>query len=107
VSLDGPGFHVEIDALDSAARGITQSVRDQDAFELRGLCGDVTLYGHAGVHDVLMDFCVSWSDGLDVLTDDADAIGDSLTRVANTYRSVDEAAARAMTADPGMAGIDG
>jgi hypothetical protein len=49
VSLDRPGFHVEIDALDSAARGITQSVHDQDTFELSGLCGDVTLYGHAGV----------------------------------------------------------
>jgi hypothetical protein len=43
VSLDGPEFHVEIDALDSAARGITQSVHDQDTFELSGLCGDVTL----------------------------------------------------------------
>jgi hypothetical protein len=107
MSLDGPGFHVEIDALDGAARGITQSVHDQDTFELRGLCGDVTLYGHAGVHDALMEFCVRWSDGLDVLTDDADGISDSLTRVANTYRSVDEAAARAMTADPGVAGVDG
>jgi hypothetical protein len=107
VSLDGPGFHVEIDALDIAARGTTQSVHDQDTFELSGLCGDVTLYGHAGVHDALMDFCVRWSDGLDVLTEDADVIGDSLTRVANAYRSVDEAAARAMTADPGMADMDG
>lgn len=107
MNLDGPGFYVEIDALENAARGIAQTVHDQDSFELGELCGDIALYGHAGVHDGLMEFCVFWSGGLDVLTDDADAIGDSLTRVANTYRSVDGTAARAMTIDPGKAVVDG
>lgn len=62
-AVDGPGFHVDVEAVDEAARGITQSVQDQDNFELRGLCGDADLYGHAGVHDALMDFAVRWSDG--------------------------------------------
>lgn len=49
--LDGPGFHIDADKVDEAARGIQDSVHDQDNFELRGLCGDLELYGHAGVHD--------------------------------------------------------
>lgn len=36
-AVDGPGFHVDVEAVDEAARGITQSVQDQDNFELRGL----------------------------------------------------------------------
>lgn len=63
-------------------------MQDQDNFALRGLCGDAALYGHAPLHDALMDFCVRWSDGLDVLTDDAGQIGDALTRVSNAYRAV-------------------
>jgi hypothetical protein len=107
MNLDGPGFHVEVDALDVAAKGITQTVHDQDAFKLSRLYGDATLYNHAGLHDALSEFCQRWSDSLEALTDDADAIGEGLTRVANVYRSVDATAARAMTDDPGLAGLDG
>ena len=105
--MDGPGFHVDLDKLDEAATGIRQSVDDQDNFELRGLCGDSEMYGHVGVHDALMDFCVRWSDGLDVLTDDAGAIGDALTRAATAYRGIDDATARTLGADPGERAVEG
>ncbi|HKS43682.1 MAG TPA: hypothetical protein VJT49_00945 [Amycolatopsis sp.] len=49
-----------------------------------------------------MEFSVRWSDGLDVLTDDAGQIADALSRVSNAYRAVDEAAARTMPNDPGL-----
>jgi hypothetical protein len=107
VVLDGPGWHVDVDEIDEAANGIRDSVRDQDSFELRGLCGDADLYGHPGVHDALMDFCVRWSDSLDTLTDDAGTIGDALSRVSHAYRTVDEAAARSMPSDPGAGAVDG
>lgn len=105
--LDGAGWHVDVDKIDEAAKGIRGSVRDQDNFELRGLCGDADLYGHSGVHDALMDFCVRWSDGLDTLTGDAGTVGDALARVSQAYRTVDEAAAGSMPRDPGAGAVDG
>lgn len=104
--LDGPGFHVDVDAVDEAARGVSESVRDQDNFELRGLCGDPDLYGHAGLHEALLDYCVKWSDGLDVLTDDAGEIGDALSKAVQAYRGIDEAVARTLTSDPGTGAIE-
>lgn len=105
--MDGPAFHVDVDRVDEAATGIKQSVDDQDNFELRGLCGDSELYGHARVHDALMDFCVRWSDGLDTLTDDAGAIGDALARATQAYRGIDQATIKTLTSDPGVQAVDG
>jgi hypothetical protein len=48
-----------------------------------------------------MDFCVRWSDGLDTLTEDAEAISDVLTKVAQAYRTNDDAAAQTLKIDPG------
>ncbi|WIX79213.1 hypothetical protein QRX50_49185 [Amycolatopsis carbonis] len=95
-----------MDKLDEAATGIRQSVDDQENFELRGLCGDSSLYGHSGVHDALMDFCARWSDGLDTLTDDIGAIADTLSRATRAYRAIDDAATRSLTADPGEGAVD-
>jgi hypothetical protein len=105
--VDGPGFHVDVDTVAEAGTGITQSVTDQENFELRGLCGDSALYGHQGLHDALMDFCVRWSDGLDVLADDAGKIGAALTRAADAYRGIDDASARTLGGDPGQGAVDG
>jgi hypothetical protein len=105
MALDGPGFHVDVDSVDEAAMGITQSVQDQENFQLRGLCGDARLYGHAGLHDALTEFCVRWSDGLDTLTEDAAAIGDTLSRAAQVYRAVDETAAGSLRSDPGVGAV--
>jgi hypothetical protein len=99
--MDGPGFHVELDKLDEAATGIRQSIDGQESFELRNLCGSSDVYGHSGLHDSLMDFCVRWSDGLDTLTEDAEAISDVLTKVTQAYRANDDAAARTLKIDPG------
>ncbi|MDT8910037.1 hypothetical protein [Amycolatopsis sp. PS_44_ISF1] len=105
MSVNGPGFDVDVDVLDNAGKGINQSVHDQETFALRGLCGDAELYGHAGVHSALADFCARWSTGLNTLTDDAGVIGDCLTHAADAYRGIDEAAAQHLPADPGTAAI--
>ncbi|WP_336158618.1 hypothetical protein [Amycolatopsis sp. VC5-11] len=104
--VDGPGFHIDVDKVAEAGSGISRSVTDQQGFQLRGLCGDVELYGHQGVHDGLMDFCTRWSDGLDILTDDADKIGATLTRAANAYRGIDDATARTLRTDPGQQAVN-
>lgn len=36
--LDEPGFHVDVDKVDEAARGIHDSVQDQDNFALCAAC---------------------------------------------------------------------
>ena len=105
--FDGPGFHVDVAAVEEAASGITQSVADQDSFELADLCGPAEMYGHGGLHGALETFCGRWSEGLDVLTGDAEAIGEALTEVAGVYRGVDEAEARALSGDPGVEAADG
>ncbi|UOZ08579.1 hypothetical protein [Amycolatopsis sp. WQ 127309] len=105
--MDGPGFHVDVEKVEEAASGIQRSVSDQESFALRGLCGDTALYGHGGLHDALMNFCVRWSDGLDTLTDDAGVISDVLGRAAGAYRAVDAAAAGSLKADPAEQAVDG
>lgn len=104
--VDGPGFHVDVEKVAEAGNGISRAVTDQDNFELRGLCGDSDLYGHDALHGALMDFCVRWSEGLDVLTDDAGAIGQALTNAANAYRCIDDATARTLGTDPGQGPVD-
>ncbi|MET8847758.1 hypothetical protein [Amycolatopsis sp. NPDC004625] len=92
---------MQLDKLDEAAKGIRQSIDGQESFKLRNLCGNSDVYGHSGLHDALMDFCVRWSDGLDMLIEDADAISGVLAKSAQAYRANDEAAARSLKIDPG------
>jgi hypothetical protein len=100
--VDGPGFHVDIDVMDSAAKSMGEIVHDQDSFELRGLCGESSLYGHDGVHDALADLCGRWSVGLDALSDRARELGHLLSTAANAYRDVEHSNTAVLTADPGL-----
>jgi hypothetical protein len=105
--MDGPRFHVDIPKVEEAAEGVATSVEGQHDFRLKRLPGRPEMYGNAELGDALGDFCDRWSDGLDILTEDARAISDALTRVARSYRTTDEAVARTMTADPAMRAVDG
>lgn len=88
--MDGLGFHVDLDAVEAAARGIRDTIRDHDSIEVRNICGAVELYGHTGLHGAFSDFCARWNDGIDQLVDDVGIIGESLSAAAASYRSVDE-----------------
>ncbi|NBH10965.1 hypothetical protein [Amycolatopsis sp. SID8362] len=99
--MDGPGFHVDIEALASASKSMGDIVHDQDSFELRGLCGEPGLYGHNGVHDALAELCGRWSVGLDALSDRASDLGDLLGKAAAAYRAVEHSNADALKSDPG------
>ena len=105
--MDGPQFHVDIAKLEEAANGIADSVAGQHDFTLNRLPGPSDMYGNGELHDAMRDYCDRWSDGLDILTDDANTISDALSRAARAYRAVDEAAAARLTTDPGRSAVDG
>jgi hypothetical protein len=105
--MDGPGFHVEIGTLASASAGIEESVADQKGSALSHLDRAESVYGHAGLHKSMENFCDRWSDGIDILTKDAKAIGDVLGKVAQAYQAADQAAAGRLTTDPGKPVVDG
>jgi hypothetical protein len=104
--MDGPGFHVEIGVLESAAAGIRQSVADQRGSALEDLDGRTASYGHDGLHAAMETFCDRWNEGLDILIGDADAIGDILRTAAGAYREADATAAGRLTTDPGVQAVD-
>jgi hypothetical protein len=104
--MDGPGFHVEIGVLESAAAGIRQSVADQQGSALEDLDGGAATYGHDGVRGAMQTFCDRWNEGLDILIKDAEAIGDILGKAAQAYRDADAAAAGRLTTDPGLRAVD-
>ncbi|WP_329072549.1 hypothetical protein [Amycolatopsis sp. NBC_01480] len=99
--MDGPGFHVEVDVLESASTSMGEIVHDQSSFQLRGLCGEPPLYGHDGVHGALAEFCGRWSVGLDALADRAGDLGDLLGKAAKAYRGVEHSNTAALKDDPG------
>ncbi|MGH3972568.1 MAG: hypothetical protein ACRDS9_04480 [Pseudonocardiaceae bacterium] len=105
MTLDGPGFHVEIEALEDASKSMIEALEDQDKFELSDLCGPSEMYGHGGVHTGFSDFCQRWSVGLDALCDRARAMGYKLRDAATVYREVDAANARTLTADPALEAV--
>jgi hypothetical protein len=100
-------YHVDIPKVEEAAAGIATSVEGQHDFQLKRLPGRTEMYGDAELSEALGDLCDRWSDGLDILTEDARAISDALSRVARAYRATDEAVARTMTVDPAAGAVDG
>ncbi|WP_033287535.1 hypothetical protein [Amycolatopsis jejuensis] len=93
------GFQLDPGALTAAAASVGRVSADQDNFALRGLCGDVGLYGHAWLHDELMDFCVRWSDGIDLLAADAESVADLLREIADAYAAVDVEKKKSLTVE--------
>ncbi len=105
--MDGPGYHVDVDALDQAGTAIQKAVDAQDNFELRGLTGEPDMYGDEPLRNALMDVCVRWSDRIDALVDDADEIGQALKAAAQAYREADRQAKGALPDDPAVGVADG
>ncbi|MFI5931683.1 hypothetical protein [Actinoplanes sp. NPDC051494] len=105
--MDGPGFHVDIDALDKASNGIAHTIDDQSKSQLADVCAARGAYGDDTVHAAMTDFCDRWNVGFDLLVEDARTVSDILGKAARAYRAVDGAAATRLTGDPGVAALDG
>lgn len=102
MSLDGKGFHVEIELLEAASRNMDELVAGQDNSELSELPGSAESYGHADLLSALTEFCDRWSVGLDALCDRATRMSYSLGETAKAYREADQAGADALSVDPGL-----
>jgi hypothetical protein len=97
---------VDVPVLNEAAAGLIDSINDQEGSRLADAPGGPDLYGDGDLHAAITEFCDRWSFGLDVLTDDARAIADSLRRAAGAYLAADTAAATRVAGDPGVAAVD-
>lgn len=99
--MDGPGFHVDIESLEQASGGIARSVNDQEKHRLKDVYGGPDAYGDVSVQRAVKHFCDRWSNGLDLLVEDAKKVSDILGRAATAYRAVDNANAASLHGDPG------
>ncbi|RJQ77654.1 hypothetical protein D5S17_14620 [Pseudonocardiaceae bacterium YIM PH 21723] len=101
MSLDGPGYHVEIPVLEDAAKAMDEIARKQDDFELEDLPGPAHMYGHEGVQEAFIDFCDSFDTSVELLCDKVDDMRDSLVSVAKVYREAEHSSTRGFS-DPAV-----
>lgn len=105
--MDGHGFRVDIDVLETAARAIGEIAADQNASELAELCdGDAQTIGNDVMNEALVSFCEQASKGIDYLMTKAENIGEGLRQAAQTYREADSAAMEHLAGDPAAAAMD-
>ncbi|UQU64317.1 hypothetical protein COUCH_36065 [Couchioplanes caeruleus] len=79
---------------------------DQNGSALSHLDRAESVYGHSRLHESMENFCDRWSYGIGILTEDAEAIGDVLGKVADAYQAADQAATGRLTTDPGEPAVD-
>ncbi|WP_031469629.1 hypothetical protein [Sciscionella sediminilitoris] len=103
--MDGPGFHVDIGAIESAAREMGEITRKQDDFALADLCGPYEQYGHDGFCDALDNFCGEYDRSMQMLVDKADDLKDGMSAVAKAYRQAEHSNKKALT-DSGVQAVD-
>ncbi|MBQ0928700.1 hypothetical protein [Saccharopolyspora endophytica] len=105
--LDGPGFHVDVEILETAARAMGEIAADQNASELAELCdGNAQTIGSDVMCEALVSFCETMSEGIDYLVDKAEDTGEGLSEAARTYREADHAAMQHLGGDPAAAAMD-
>lgn len=105
--MDGPGFHVDVEILETAARAMGEIAADQNASELAELCdGDAQAIGSDVMCEALVSFCETISQGIDYLVDKAEDTGEGLREAARTYREADHAAMQHLGGDPAAAAVD-
>jgi hypothetical protein len=104
--VDGPGFHAEVGALETAADAILASTSEQRDSALDLVDRERGTYGHDDLHQALEHFCNRWSKGLDTLLEDARTIGELLAQVSRAYREADAASAGRLTSDPAGQVVD-
>ncbi|RJQ84433.1 hypothetical protein [Amycolatopsis panacis] len=106
MALDGPGFHVEVEVLEEASKAMGEITKKQEAFELRGLCGEEAEVGSTVMREALMNFCIRLSESMDVLCSKAEDMRTGLNIASRLYREADQSAKQGLTADPAVAAMD-
>jgi hypothetical protein len=86
----GEGFSVDTATLTDTAAAVRLVADTQREHRLSELVGERASYGDDELQGAFAQFCSRWSDGLDVLTQDAATISDTLDSTVATYRMADE-----------------
>lgn len=85
------GFDVDPSTLRSAAKKITNSVKDVEKVKVGELGGHSDSFGHSGAADAFSELMATWDVALKTpLREDADASADKLKDTASNYETTDE-----------------
>lgn len=107
MALDGKGFHVDIDMLESAAKAMGEITAKQDKSKIADLWGgDAQGVGSDVLYEALVSFCKTMSEGVDYLVDKAEDTRKGLSEAARTYREADHAAKAHLDADPAVEAVN-
>ncbi|MFI5755081.1 WXG100 family type VII secretion target [Streptomyces sp. NPDC051569] len=84
------GFKVDLDALDDAASGITDTLAKMQFKKVSDLDHKKADIGHGHLADVLGEFCTRWETGVEHLAKDATTVSQRLNANVKAYREVED-----------------
>lgn len=83
------GFAVDIDGLQLAASGVTETLIAVNQHKVSDIDADKSAFGHDRLAGTVADFCDRWSIGVGHLAKDDGEIAERLLRAAIAYAGVD------------------
>jgi hypothetical protein len=86
------GFRVDLGALENAASGVNDTLRDLKDARVDSLNGNVSDYGHDQLAAAVQAFCERWENGVEHLAADGREIVQRLQLSVQDYLAADEAA---------------
>jgi hypothetical protein len=103
---EGSGFSVNLDALGTAASGITGVLATLGAHQVDDIDCDPVSFGHDRLAGTTKDFCDLWQKGVKNLAQDGRQIADRLVQTVDAYGQADASARDALksAASSGEAG---
>jgi hypothetical protein len=85
------GFLVDLDALQQAADGVTDTLTDVQNKNVGDIGQDAAAFGHDRLAETIGDFCTRWQLGVQHLSTDAQEISSRLSDCVLAYRQLDQA----------------
>jgi hypothetical protein len=83
------GFYVDLDAMQQAAKGITDTLDELKQHDVSSISSSSSSYGHDRLGDTVADFCDRWQLGVANLTKDGQAIASKLGDSLKAYRKAE------------------
>lgn len=85
----GDGFNVDPQELHDAAGRISKVVSSVQSDQM-AQSGNGVDFGNDGMHKAYTDFCFGLDQGIKVMVDSLESMGESLRQTADSYRADDE-----------------
>lgn len=86
------GFRVDLNALQQAAQGVNDTLRDIQRRSVSDLGQSAASFGHGRLSETVGDFCDRWELGVQHLSTDVQEVAGRLSDCVEVYRQVDETA---------------